>query len=1145
MRIGLVFSMWCVAWIAGAGEAVRHEAVAVTASSTAGPKYAAEKAVDGNAESRWASRAQPALPQWVELRYAEPVMIDTVYLKLADDDLYGDWANLELSFSEGPSAYHPVGAGASEVVLRIPARKTSFLRIGVTEVHSVRTYVGLFEAYGAHDPKRALAIRTDAAKPIAQKDLVIRGRDVHPCVNRTPAEVARARKRVETLPWAKAQRDAIVADAEKWMKESDAYWLSFLPEPGACYAYGFTACPICDGRTGTWHGARCSWDKPGQVACVNGHTLPDAEHPDAGEGYQAPDGRIHYFQGQFNAWATEQWTQYALPALTDAWLLTGDERYANRAALLLDALASIYKESTSGSWDYPSNPPSGRFARPWYQVARTLVKYVDYYDGLYHAPAMDEPSLRPGFTRRENIEQNMLMDGAYYCYDHAFAGTLHNGHADYLRGALAVGCLLDVPEFIRVAVEGPFSIHTMLANNIDRDGRYYESSLGYGIHARELYLTFADPLYNLRNAEYPGGVNLYDDPRFRAAILLPDTLVSLAGRRPNFGDSAPDIRYIAPGPPAMNPSDRDFLARLYARTTDEMQRDDYGRLLRWGTASEEGAGGYDAWALWHGAPLEEGGDASLPQAIGQRLEGSWVAGMKGMALLRLGTQAALLRYGPSLNHGDPDDLGLTYYAEGYQLTYDLGYGLGSTHAHVGWASSTVSHSIATVNETNQLVGDGSGGSLHWFADLPHVQAVEAESANSYSSEGVTEYRRALALVDGGYLVDVFHVTGGSQHDFGFAGMGTDLEPFGIAAWQAREGSLAEGFDWGTLVGADGDIKGYPNKPYWNPPPGNGYGFFKNLQVGAPSAHWGGVWTVPGEPGAQLKMHVLGDADEALIAHAPGLYPNKPDASYVMARRSGTAPLHSTFISVYEPFDEAPVLADVRRLGDAALAVTRAEGRCDVLLFGSQSVATPFGAILFQGDFAYLSGSEGQVQYWEASGATQLDIDGQRLVTESGVFVAEVVEVDRVGRRLRLSAPLPAMLRPGQIVTVENPAYSRSSAYPIKEGIGHWLTLDTGSLSLGVGRVWAHEGPERLVSGIPHEYARHVRRGPSRFFDGKIIRGERGGETRVRQVVPGSPMVLTVDDSTVFEVDERFEYLDIAPGDQIRIGLPTQGTGPVD
>jgi hypothetical protein len=200
--------------------------------------------------------------------------------------------------------------------------------------------------------------------PLPREQIVVRGRAEHPCVNVTRNDIVEARERAAKYPWAKAEYDGILRETEKWLRESDAYWLRFLPKPGACYAYGFTGCPICDEGTGTWGDALCSWDTPGHVRCRKGHVLPDAEHPDDGAGYHAPDGRIHYFAGQFNAWVTEQWTLHALPALTQGYILTGDERYASRAALLLDALASIYAESTSGSWDYPSNPPSGRFARP-------------------------------------------------------------------------------------------------------------------------------------------------------------------------------------------------------------------------------------------------------------------------------------------------------------------------------------------------------------------------------------------------------------------------------------------------------------------------------------------------------------------------------------------------------------------------------------------------------------------------------------------------------------------------------------------------------------------------------------------------------------------------------------------------------------
>ncbi|MCP4646006.1 MAG: hypothetical protein GY851_36520, partial [bacterium] len=815
----------------------------VEASSETGGKYTAGKAVDGLTGTRWASSDHAALPQWIEVRLKEPSTVDAVMVRLPDDRLYSPWRDIELSFSEGEAVRETLEEGTTEAVVRFDPRTTDRVRITVMSVHDVRHYVGAFEITVAHDPEEALGGGLKTAKPLSRDEVVVKGRKGHPCVNVTQADVAATRERVESQPWARAMRDRIVADADQWLRESDAYWLEFLPESGACYAYGFTGCPITGKTFGTWAGARCSWDRPGKVMNGEGRLLPDEEYPDDGTGYKAPDGRMHYFTGIWNAWVTEQWTLRALPALSQAYLLTGDERYAQRGALLLDALASIYAESTSGSWDYPSNPPSGRFARPWYQVARTLVKFVDQYDFMYNSPAMDEVSLRPGMTRRENIETYLIEDGAYYCYEHSFHGALHNGHADYLRGALAAGCLLDIPEYVRIAVEGPFSIATMLSNNIDRDGRYYESALGYAIHARLLYLTFADPLVNLRSEAYPEGVNLYDDPRMQSSLFMPDLQVEVAGRRPNFGDAGPDYAYKPFPNQPFSRTDYRFLERLYAMTSDDARRSEFGAALQ-RLADEDvtnlRAAHGDGWLLWHAgdAPKET---PNLAPELSARVDGSWVAGMKGMALLRTGDQAAVLRFGPSLNHGDPDDLAWLYYADGYELSYDIGYGLGSTHVHCGWASSTVSHCLVTVDEANQLQAPGSGGSLNFFADLPRVDVVEATSELSYSARDVSEYRRTIALTEAGYLVDVFRVRGGQQHDYGFGSIGTELSPFGVTDIVERPGSLAEGYDWGQQIGNDADIKGYPQKPYWNPPPGNGYGFFFNVKAGEPEPVWGGEW----------------------------------------------------------------------------------------------------------------------------------------------------------------------------------------------------------------------------------------------------------------------------------------------------------------
>ena len=114
---------------------------------------------------------------------------------------------------------------------------------------------------------------------------------------------------------------------------------------------------------------------------------------------------------------------------------------------------------------------------------------------------------------------------------------------------------------------------------------------------------------------------------------------------------------------------------------------------------------------------------------------------KGVAVLRSGegatSRGVTMRFGPTLNHGHLDEMGINIYARGNQLTYDLGYGLGSTHTQVGWSYQTASHCTVLVNEKSQIQSGGAGGSAELFVDLPGVKIAQADDPLCYLAEKVS------------------------------------------------------------------------------------------------------------------------------------------------------------------------------------------------------------------------------------------------------------------------------------------------------------------------------------------------------------------------------------------------------------------------
>jgi hypothetical protein len=975
----------------------------------------------------------------------------------------------------------------------------------------------------------------------------------HPTVYITPADIERGRQNAARFPWAKAIADRIIGIANEWAAKDEAWIIAQVPPKGACFAYGFTGCPICGAGWGIWDKAKASFDNPGHVTCDNGHVLPDAAHPDAGTGWVGPDGRIHYFVGSYNAWVIEKLTLTAAENLAYAYSLTGDERYAAKAALILDAVAAIYPSCSKGSWDYPSTPPSGRLDRPWYQVSRVLVHLIDHYDQIYNSPALDGPSATPGLTRRQNIEENMLKNAATYCFEQSQAGGLHNGEADYVRGALAAGICLGIPEYIRWAVEGPYGITSLLANDISRDGQYYESSPLYADHARNLFVTYAEPLLNCRREPYPAGLDLYSQPKFRSLLTILNLSIAGAGHRPPFGDSASDLSRIILETDPENASDLMAAERYYERTPAGPEKLE-AAALRFHLADRaigeiKGEPSDPYWLLFH--QTEPPAQArQISEKLERRLTGTHFLGQKGVGILRTGAhgeEAVLLRFGPSLNHGHFDDLGYNLFALGYELTYDLGYDLASTHTQVGWSKQTASHNLVVVDEESQQ--GMTGGSLHLFADFPGLKIIEASSENSYAAKGVSLYRRTMALVGegpGAYLVDLFRVRGGSRHDYFVHFRGKLTEVAGIPLGGRGRGSLARpDIAWGNKQLNDGDIEGYPNKPYWNPPPGNGYGFLVNPRRGMMGKAVQVEWQADKDANVRLIM-VPEPQTEIVTADAPGIKPNLPRPEYIIARRKGKD-LESSFASVVEAFGQSAAVRSLEELtlggpggGIAAhgLLISQSDGTKDYFYSGLDDGTRTSAGLAFGGRLIFARVKDGVMAALDFIGAREFRGFGWTVKPERTGWEGTVEGLDPERRVLTTDAALPDDGRlEGALITFSNPGYSRTTSYRIarilKEGGWTRIFLDE-PVVLGKGEASEIKGPHILVSRIPHEYARSVTRQDSGFFQGKLIRSASGAETRIVRTTPGKALELEVEDASVFKPGEIFHYIDLQKGDRFRI-----------
>ncbi|MFO7946739.1 MAG: heparinase II/III family protein [Armatimonadota bacterium] len=766
----------------------------------------------------------------------------------------------------------------------------------------------------------------------------------------TPDKIATMRENIEKYDWAKAIRDSAVAAAEDIVNKPHEELASWVPDPRiprSIYVHE-TGCPNC-GLQMRKHG-NYSWiidpDKPYKVKCPNcGKVYPSndyqafidsgfedrslltGDHPDDGWGWQSPEypDQKYWFVAWYNHWMTRRRLLPAIDKLYRAYLFTDDPKYASKCGVLLWQIAEYYPD-----YDYVNQSRIGTeikrnyhgklFYHTW--ETSTVHSCARAYDAIYPALAegcaeLEAYTGKSSEDIRHLIEEQLLRDMAR----HIVEETRHiaGNYGSHQSGLLEIAATLkDTPgEPSSEAMidwllnNEEYDVYTMmplydaLYNLVYCDGTPFESP-GYN-------LGWVRNLTQIAELLLVNGVDVFDNPRFRKLYDWPIDMVIAGEFTPSLGDSG-------------NISNRGRMWRenIYDTAYRTYQDPRYAAVL----SEMSSTPGRDIFK----EPITEqvsADAASLNTPLGfsdRHLPGY------GLAIFQTGdtsdTIAASLFYGKFLGHSHRDKMHLDIFAENCSMMPDFGYpetANSTDPRRAGFFAHTISHNTVMVDKSSQANGRG-----RCLAYDPGPVCKYVETENNAVYEQCETYRRSVAMVTAAqspYILDVFRIRGGSQHDWLVHGTNAEVTSNLDFSPPREEGTLAgPGVEYGYFY----DDPKLADAPYGSVNyftyRGSSFQFLFNVQnttlqpdgwvqwdviTGGPQA----AGLVRANDGAFLRAHLVGENENVFLCDG---IPQKnrqgtPEAVKFCVRRRAGEDLDSTFVTLFEPGAGEPSVRSVHRV----------------------------------------------------------------------------------------------------------------------------------------------------------------------------------------------------------------------------------------
>ncbi|MBW7452562.1 heparinase II/III family protein [Paenibacillus sepulcri] len=793
--------------------------------------------------------------------------------------------------------------------------------------------------------------------------------------------------------------------------------------------------------------------------------------------------------------------QGGLNALRDAYIYTGDMKYARAGAILLNRIADVYPSldiaQFSNAIYVNSHGGTGdgkAVGSIWESgLVKSFITAYDAFFPLYDDPEIvqflkskgeqfDLPFKENGTGLRRSIEDNILRQVQPGVYWDQLRGNNGFHQSAVALAAVVHDTLPETKQWLDYTFQAGGFINEIprrvtggnvlysLVNDVDRDGHGNEAGPGYNRLWLSTYLEAANALDGYD--KYPAA-DLYENVKFQKMFQAMYPLLMLDKYTPSIGDSG------TTGQPGIL-VDKSQSIRAFEKFNDPVYAQ-LAYMLNGGSTVGIHSDVYTPEPDKVASSIKSVIETHGPLKLGStNLTGYGFTGLRDGAGPDT-DRAAWLYYGRSGGHGHRDTLNLGLYGFGLDLAPDLGYPEQANATDVNrfeWVQNTISHNTVLVDKQKQQ--PQWDGTPKLYDDSSMVKLMDVEAPEPYPQTQLYKRTTAMVRIDetNSYLVDFFRVKGGSEHHFSFhaaegpvTAVGLNLTPQAAGTYAGPDIAFGQRPPDDSVSGA-----GYT---------GAGFHWLKNVERDDNPEDSFSVdydvtdtWKVLPQPeDLHVRLTMVGDVDD--VALADGVPPqNKPgnpqSIKYLIAHRSGTN-LQSTFTSVIEPYKEqrfissispAAVVSEedsvIEGLKDVrAVKVELTDGRIDYIVssLNREAVYTIDGSIRFQGTFGIYSEKDGQPLYSYVNDGAYIGKVGMQGTSfaNAGIsrlqgtvvdFTKDLSQQNRMTVQLDLQGLNPDSL-PGTMIYVQNDG-ARSATYMIRgikalsEGL---YVLDIGDTTL--------------------------------------------------------------------------------------------------